>query len=81
MSQEETYVQSKWKLTAYCDGSYRDYPRGTVLVQDVNHHWFDFDSWSAAAEFTRSREEEIRQAEEEIAYLHNTLAGLKRGLK
>ncbi len=68
MSDEE-YVRSKWKLVAHCDGSYQNYLRGTVLLQDVNRHWFDFDSWSAAVEFTREREEQIRHVEEEIALL------------
>jgi hypothetical protein len=62
----EQFVREKWDLVHQCDGSYRDYPRGTVLIQDGHGHWLDFDSWAAAAEFTRERLEKIRQVEEEI---------------
>ncbi len=60
------FVNAHWELVHCCDGSYRSYPRGTILVQDVNSHWFNFDSWSAAAEFTRERLEQLRQVEEEL---------------
>lgn len=69
---DEEFVRSVWKLTAQCDGSYRSYPRGTVLVQEVRDHWVDFESWPAAAEFTRNRLEEIRQVEEEIYDLNGS---------
>jgi hypothetical protein len=44
------------------------------LIQDIHSHWLDFDSWTAAAEFTRQRLEEIRQVEEEIAILNEGLS-------
>jgi len=66
----EQYIRSKWELVSRCDGSYRHYEMGTVLIQDVHNHWFDFDSWQAAYDFTLAREEEIRQVEEEIKFLH-----------
>lgn len=74
----EEYVRAKWSLVHLCDGSYRGYPRGTVLLQDVNNHWFDFDAWEAAYEFTLAREEEIRQVEEETFALYK-LCPCRRG--
>jgi len=68
-------VKAKWILTHHCDGSYRDYPRGTVLIQDEDRHWLNFDSWAAAAEFTRNRLEEIRQVEEEISLVDRQIVG------
>ena len=60
------FVREHWDLVHHCDGSYRAYPRGTVLIQMVHGEWLDFASWAAAAEFTEQRLEEIRQVEEEI---------------
>jgi hypothetical protein len=74
VSEDEKFVREHWGLVARCDGSYRDYPKGTILVQDVNHHWFNFGFWSAAAEFTRERLEQVRQVEEEIAWLTDGMA-------
>jgi hypothetical protein len=65
----EAYVRGAWVHVARCDGSYRGYPRGTVLVQQVIGQWVDFPSWLAAYNFTLQRQEEIRQVEEEIACL------------
>lgn len=67
VSADERFVRETWVLVAHCDGSYRDYPRGTVLLQDVNNHWFDFKTWSAAAEFTRERLEQIRKSTIDVA--------------
>ena len=67
MSDNERFVRAAWILVVVCDGSYLGYPRGTVLVQDVIRHWFDFDSWSAAAEFTRKRQQEIADVKYEIS--------------
>ena len=66
MTDNERYVRDAWELVAHCDGSYRDYPRGTIIVQDVNNHWFDFPSWEAARTFTEAHAEKIRQVREEI---------------
>ena len=68
---DEQVVKATWLVTHYCDGYYRDYPRGVVLIwsQDEDRHWLNFDSWAAAAEFTRNRLEEIRQVEREIEEL------------
>jgi hypothetical protein len=63
----EQFVREKWNLVHCCDGSYRNYRRGTILIQDTPGHWLDFQGWIPAAEFTRQREEDIRQVEEEIA--------------
>lgn len=63
---DEEFVKAHWVMTHICDGSYRHYQRGTILLQDVNHHFFDFPDWPAAAEFTRERLEEIRQLEAEV---------------
>ena len=71
MDDNEKYVRDHWDLVHRCDGSYRSYPRGTVLVQDVNGHWSDFDSWENAAQFTRDRLEEIRQVEDEITWIED----------
>ena len=60
------FVREHWDSVHHCDGSYRAYPRGTVLIQMVHGEWLDFASWAAAAEFTEQRLEEIRQVEEEI---------------
>ena len=68
MDANEEMVRAAWELTHRCDGSYRGYPRGVVLLQDKHGHWLDFTSWAAAAEFTRERQEEIRQLREEIFY-------------
>ena len=78
MSANEKLVRATWVLVAVCDGSYRGYPRGTVLVQDAISigHWFDFDSWSASAEYTTARREEIRQVEKEITTIADDLCDI-----
>lgn len=67
MDENEQYVRSVWGLVHQCDGSYRHYSRGTVLVQTTHGQWIDFPTWSHAADFTRQRLEEVRQLQEEIA--------------
>ena len=60
---EEQYVQSRWQLV-HCSRQ-----SGRVWVQDVNVHWSDFASWAEAAEFTRQREEKIRELKIEIDWV------------
>ena len=69
MTDDEKFLLRHWEFVYCCEGSYRSYPRGTILVQDVNLHWFNFDSWSAATEFTRARLELIKDKQEEIEWL------------
>jgi len=69
MTPDEKEVRDSWEFVHRCDGSYRDYPKGTILIlQGVPGKWWDFPSCAAAAAFTRERKEQIRQVEEEIAY-------------
>jgi hypothetical protein len=65
----EREVREVWELVHCCDGSYRGYPRGTVLLQDVNGHWFDFETWQAALDFTNQRKREIAEIDEQIAQM------------
>ena len=63
----EEYVRSRWDFPIIvCDGSYRDFARGTVLINWANHRFYDFPGFDAAATFTAEREEAIRQKREEI---------------
>jgi len=62
----EQYVSDRWKLVHQCDGSYRHYLRGTILLQEVHGQWLDFDSWQAAYAFTLEREKQIAEVNEEI---------------
>lgn len=70
--QEREYVEARWELVVCCDGSYRGYRRGTILLQDVIDHWLDFHSWHAAYLFTLDRERQIAEVEEEIEFVRNT---------
>ena len=65
----EEKVRAAFELVHRCDGSYRGYPRNTVLIQVVHGHWLDFRSWSAAAAFTDARLAEIAEISEEISLL------------
>ena len=67
------FVREHWDSVHHCDGSYRAYPRGTVLIQMVHGEWLDFASWAAAAEFTEQRLKDVRQVELEIALLRGLL--------
>ena len=64
----ERYVRDRWNLVHRCDGSYRGYLGGVVLIQDT-HGLLHFETWAAARAFTEARLEQIRQVEEEIAYV------------
>jgi len=68
-SADEKEVRDSWELVHRCDGSYRDYPEGTILVLYATGKWWDFPSWSAAAAFTRERKEQIRLVKREIECL------------
>ena len=65
-TEQEKVVREYWNLTAECDGSYRGYSRGTVLIQDVNHHWFDFPDWSAAYAYTLDHQQKRAELESQI---------------
>ena len=59
---EEEYVRSKWDIletTSYW----------TIMGQAYTGRKTDAEAWSAAAEFTRQREEEIRQVEAQYVLL------------
>jgi len=60
------YVVSRWALTHRCDGSYRGYARGAILIQEKHGEWTEFPNWSAAAEFTRQCERELAELDAEI---------------
>ena len=71
MTPDEKEVRDSGELVHRCDGSYRDYPEGTILIQQgVPGKWLDFPSCAAAAAFTRERKEQIRQVAEEICWLN-----------
>jgi hypothetical protein len=69
MDANERLVRDTWERVLVCDGSYRHYAKGTILINWANHCFYEFNEWSAAAEFTRARLEQIRQVEEEIEWL------------
>lgn len=69
----EEYVKAKWGWIHCCDGSYRDYKRGTILLQDTRNHWLEFRSWLAAYNFTLERERAIREKQEEISLVLNSM--------
>lgn len=63
------YVERFWSRVIVCDGSYRNYDRGTVLINWANHRFYDFVDWDAAYVFTKERERKIAEIEEEIAVI------------
>ena len=65
----EEYVRSKWERVLICDGSYRHYAKGTILINWKNNGFYDFPNFDDAAEFTRQREGYIRHVHEEIETL------------
>ena len=65
----EAYVRAKWEMVHVCDGSYRDYPRGTILIQQVIGRWVDFPDWKAAYAHIKAVEEELRCLDREIELL------------
>ena len=77
MEANEEYVRQRWELVHICDGSYRDYPRGTILLQCERGSWLNFPSMQAAYDFTLQREEQIRLVEEEIQLLSEFQEGLR----
>ena len=60
-SADRAEVEAVWRLTHQCDGSYRDYPRGTILIQQAPGKWLDFPSWSVAAAFTHGQLRQIQR--------------------
>lgn len=70
---DEEYVKSKWEHVIVCDGSYRHYSKGTVLLNWANHCFYDFKNFSGAHAFTLERELKIREVEEEIALIQHEI--------
>ena len=67
MEANEEYVRQRWEREwIVCDGSYRHYAKGTVLLNWANHCFYEFADFQAAYDFTIAREEQIRLVEEEI---------------
>ena len=63
---DEEYVRARWERVIVCDGSYRHYAKGTILLNWSNHQFYEFKDFSAARAFTENREREIAEVEEEI---------------
>jgi hypothetical protein len=81
MSDEE-FVTGQWlwcevRLALTCEG----YEEGTWLARFSSQRSIaaetESEAWTAAAEFTRGRLEQIRQVEEDIAYLLNIMGRAK----
>ena len=68
---DEEYVRARWERVIVCDGSYRHYAKGTILLNWSNHQFYEFKDFSAARAFTENREREIAEVEEEIAELES----------
>lgn len=60
----EAYVRGAWERVLQCDGSYRGFVRGTILIFYANHQYWIFADWLAALEFTLAREEEVNKLRE-----------------
>lgn len=73
-SDAEKFVRAYWALVANCDGSYRGYSRGTILIQQIRGQWLDFPSWLAAYQFTLEHQEKVRQIEREIKWMKSALS-------
>ena len=73
MSKDEEFVRSVWKTVTESEyDPHEGYTIPQTRVDFGHHHYTEIkaaDAWSAAAEFTRERLEQIRKVEEEIAYL------------
>ena len=67
---DEEYVRARWERVIVCDGSYRHYAKGTILLNWANHQFYEFKDFSAARAFTEQREREIAEVQEEIAILN-----------
>jgi len=65
---DKEFVQAHW--ADGLDPNYTD-DHQFFYVRDIG---INFDSWAAAAEFTRDRLEEIRQVEREIGFIERQLA-------
>jgi hypothetical protein len=65
---DEEYVRSKWEAVEVEQDCYADWYYSLGGIYDSTQHFStEEETWSAAAEFTRQREEEIRQVEAEVA--------------
>ena len=73
MSKDEEFVRSAWEHVIVCDGSYRHYAKGTVLLNWANHCFYEFNSFTAAAEFTRDHLEQVRCAEQNVFSLNEQI--------
>lgn len=84
MTKNERLVRETWERVHVCDGSYRSYDgsyrsydHGTVLINYANHCFYDFPDFDAAADFTRTRIEEVRQLKEEMRLLESMIILLR----
>ena len=68
---DEEYVRARWERVIVCDGSYRHYAKGTILLNWANHQFYEFNDWSAARAFTEQREREIAEVEDLIWLLRS----------
>ena len=78
MNADEEYVRARWVRVLVCDGSYRHYAKGTILLIWSNHQFYEFKDFSAARAFTEKREREIAEISGCVALLKG-LVGLARG--
>ena len=80
MNADEEYVRARWERVIVCDGSYRHYAKGTILLNWSNHQFYEFKDFSAARAFTKQREREIAEVEEEIALLKLVIVTIKNDI-
>jgi hypothetical protein len=76
MDADEQYVRERWENVIVCDGSYRHYAKGTILLNWANHQFYDFKDFSAAKAFTVEHERKIAEVEEEIVSVKLTIEHL-----
>ena len=70
---DEEYVRARWERVIVCDGSYRHYAKGTILLNWANHQFYEFKDFSAARAFTENREREIAEVREEISEIEDDI--------
>ena len=70
---DEEYVRARWERVLVCDGSYRHYAKGTILLNWSNHQFYEFKDFSAARAFTENREREIAEVREEISEIEDDI--------
>lgn len=77
---DEEYVRSKWEAVEVEQDCYADWYYSLGGIYDSTQHFStEEETWSAAAEFTRQREEEIRRVEEEIEGANDSVRWFSQG--